>query len=91
MRLLKASVVCTAVGIFLSGCNTDMWVQQKSHPLDKSEFFADGQGSRPLLQGTVSRGNLRQDAVFFTGIDNGKWVDAIPTEIKIQPILAFSD
>ncbi len=84
MRLLRLSLGCTAIGILLAGCNTDMWVQQKSHPLDKSEFFADGQASRPLLQGTVSRGNLRQDAVFFTGIDNGKWVDTIPSEVNME-------
>jgi len=84
MRLLRLGLGCAAIGLLLAGCNTDMWVQQKSHPLDKSDFVPDGQASRPLLQGTIARGHLRADAVFFTGIDNGKWVDKIPTEVNMD-------
>lgn len=84
MRLLKgAPVSVLALGVFLAGCNTDQWVQPKTHPLDKSEFFADGQASRPLLTGTVARGHLRDDSVFFTGIENGKWVDKIPATVDL--------
>jgi mono/diheme cytochrome c family protein len=80
MRNLKFA----GIGLFLfglMGCNTDMWVQPKHHPLDESTLFADGQASRPLLNGTVSRGNLREDGAFFTGIENGKWVDKIPVPV----------
>jgi mono/diheme cytochrome c family protein len=80
MRFLNvASVVVLAVA--LVGCNTDMWVQPKHHPLDESTLFADGAASRPLLPNTISRGNLREDGVFFTGIENGKWVDRIPVAV----------
>lgn len=80
MRILRNWVLPIAA-VTLVGCNTDMWVQPKHHPLDKSEMFVDGQASRPLLAGTISRGNLREDGAYFTGIENGKWVDKLPVEL----------
>jgi Cytochrome C oxidase, cbb3-type, subunit III len=80
MRFLRNLVVAFAA-ITVVGCNTDMWVQQKTHPLGSSELFADGAGSRPLVPGTVPRGHLREDGVFYTGIENGKWVDKIPVPV----------
>jgi mono/diheme cytochrome c family protein len=80
MRLLR--VLCFSVfAMGLVGCNTDMWVQPKHAPLDDSELFTDGAASRPLLPNTISRGNLREDGAFFTGIENGKWVDKMPVEV----------
>jgi mono/diheme cytochrome c family protein len=83
MRILRNAAL-PALALLLVGCNTDMWVQPKHHPLDESELFADGQASRPLVQGTVARGHLREDGVFFTGIDNGKWVDKIPVPVTMD-------
>jgi mono/diheme cytochrome c family protein len=83
MRILR-NLILPVVGLALVGCNTDMWVQPKHHPLDESEMFADGQASRPLLQGTIARGHLREDGAFYTGIQNGKWVDAIPVPVTMD-------
>lgn len=80
MRLLRNLVIGFAA-ISIVGCNTDMWVQQKAAPLSQSEFFADGQGSRPLVPGTIPRGHLREDGAFYTGIENGKWVDKLPMSL----------
>jgi mono/diheme cytochrome c family protein len=41
--------------------------QPKYRPLRASEFFADGTSARPLVEGTVARGMLQEDAAFFTG------------------------
>jgi mono/diheme cytochrome c family protein len=42
--------------------------QPKYHwPDMPSEFFADGQANRPVEPGTVARGQLRDDALRFTG------------------------
>ena len=41
--------------------------QPSCRPLKPSEFFADGQSARPLVAGTVARGQLRLDRAFFTG------------------------
>ncbi len=41
--------------------------QPSLEPLEPSGFFADGQSSRPVVPGTVARGQLRDDAHFFAG------------------------
>lgn len=83
MRLLR-NVLVGFAAIVMVGCNTDMWVQPKTDPLGSSEFFADGAASRPLMPGTIPRGHLREDGVFYTGIENGKWVDKIPVSVTVD-------
>jgi len=38
--------------------------QPKNRPLSPSEFFHDGRSERPLLENTVARGSLADDALF---------------------------
>ena len=83
MRLLR-NLILGVAALSIVGCNTDMWVQKKTAPLSDSEFFADGSSARPLVPGTIPRGHLREDGVFYTGIENGKWVDKIPVPITID-------
>ena len=80
MRLLRTLVIAFAA-LSVVGCNTDMWVQKKTAPMSESEFFPDGSSIRPLVPGTIPRGHLREDGAFYTGIENGKWVDKIPVAI----------
>ncbi|HXZ79818.1 MAG TPA: cytochrome c [Terriglobales bacterium] len=54
--------------LVLAGCRLDMQIQPKVTPLRQSDFFADGRGSRPLVPGTVARGELRDDTYFYTGM-----------------------
>jgi mono/diheme cytochrome c family protein len=70
-----------SIGILLAGCHTDMWRQPKQAPMDMNDLFADKAASRPLIPGTIARGKLREDGAFFTGIENGKWVDSIPVPV----------
>jgi len=51
----------------LAGCRIDMHVQPKQLPLSKSNFFPDQRAARPLVEGTVARGELRADTYFYTG------------------------
>lgn len=60
------------------GCHTDMWRQPKQEPLGISGFYVDGAASRPLQPGTVPRDHLRQDEPYFTGAENGTWIDRLP-------------
>jgi len=53
--------------VALVGCRLDMHVQPRENPLAKSEFFADHRSARPLVEGTVARGELRDDTYFYTG------------------------
>jgi mono/diheme cytochrome c family protein len=56
----------TAIAFF-SACRLDMQVQPRINPLAKSDFFPDQRGARPLVEGTVARGELRADTYFYTG------------------------
>jgi hypothetical protein len=59
-------------------CRRDMQDQPKYIPLRPSDFFADGRSARPIPEGTVARGELRADKVFFTGKRGDLYVDQIP-------------
>jgi len=59
-------VACAAV-LSLAGCRLDMQVQPYYRPLSQSNFFADKRAARPIIAGTVARGELDQDTYFQTG------------------------
>jgi mono/diheme cytochrome c family protein len=49
------------------GCRLDMHVQPRYNPMAKSDFFSDQRAARPLVEGTVARGDQRADNYFYTG------------------------
>jgi hypothetical protein len=51
----------------LAGCRQDMQDQPYFRPLAKSDFYADLRSARPPVEGTVARGQLREDSYFYTG------------------------
>ena len=62
----------------LTACRNDMHVQPKILPLRKSDFYVDGRGSRTPPEGTVARGQLREDTYLHTGLIDGKPGDTMP-------------
>src|SRR5579863_5810272 len=78
-RILRTRVACDlltlgfvlAVVAALSACRLDMHVQPRLNPLAKSDFFSDQRGARPLVEGTVARGQLHADTYFYTGRVDG--------------------
>jgi mono/diheme cytochrome c family protein len=56
-----------AATALLSGCRLDMHLQPKQNPLSRSDFFADQRSERPPVEGTVARGQLREDTYLYTG------------------------
>ncbi len=52
--------------------------QPKFKPLRQSDFYADQRSSRPLLEGTVARGQLQTDAYLYTGMINGEPGNEMP-------------
>ena len=48
-------------------CRLDMHIQPRYNPLAKSDFFEDQRAARPLVDGTVARGDERADTYFYTG------------------------
>lgn len=53
--------------VALGACRQDMHNQPKYRGLRGTTFFTDGGSARPLVDGTVARGTLQEDAAFFTG------------------------
>ncbi len=53
--------------LLFAGCRIDMHVQPRQNPLAKSDFFPDQRSARPLVEGTVAQGQLREDAYLYTG------------------------
>jgi mono/diheme cytochrome c family protein len=60
--LLSATAI-----VLLAGCRADMQNQPYKRPLAESDFYADKRSARPLVEGTVSRGNERADTYYYTG------------------------
>jgi mono/diheme cytochrome c family protein len=53
--------------LILAGCRQDMHDQPRFKPLAESDFYADQRSARPPVEGTVARGQLHEDAYFYTG------------------------
>jgi hypothetical protein len=71
-------VVVLVVIAFSTACRIDMHVQPRVNPLAKSDFFTDQRGARPLVEGTVARGQLHDDTYFYTGKDGSNPGDYMP-------------
>jgi hypothetical protein len=75
----RRAIACIALGlIVLAGCRQDMHDQPRYEPLEPSTFFTDGRSSRPLVEGTVARGELRLDELLYTGKVNGEPSETMP-------------
>ena len=75
---ITRSVMAT---ILLCGCHTDMRDQPRYEALEASTFFADGQSARPVVEGTVARGQLNEDDAFYRGKVEGDFVSKLPVEV----------
>jgi len=72
----------------LTGCRRDMQDQPKTIAYRENKFFKDGSGSRPLVEGTVPRGFLRQDREFYFGkksVAGTGSVNSTATNTNAQP------
>jgi len=78
----KPSKLLGLIGIALlaAGCHTDLWVQPHLRPQTYSDFggFPDHATSRPVVFGTVARGEADDDAAYYTGRVDKKYVADIP-------------
>jgi mono/diheme cytochrome c family protein len=81
-RLLVIVLLLTAHCSLLTGCRRDMQDQPKAIAYRENSFFKDGTGSRPLVEGTVPRGYLREDRAFYFG----KKLNAADFRTEQQPL-----
>lgn len=84
-RAAKSVLLVSSAALFLAGCHTDMWVQPHLRAQTFSEFgnFSDHATSRPVVFGTVARGEQDDDPGYDTGRANGKLIDQIPVATAI--------
>jgi mono/diheme cytochrome c family protein len=81
---MRLAGMLLALPLLLAGCRQDMHDQPKYEPLEKSRFFTDQQASRPAVAGTVARGQLREDAQFYTGKDGNRMVEEFPLAVDLE-------
>lgn len=79
-RRLAGWLAVTLV-LWAGGCRRDMYDQPHYEAYEPSTFFADGTSSRPLVAGTVARGELRADSLYYEGKIDGKDADVFPFAI----------
>jgi mono/diheme cytochrome c family protein len=64
---VRRSFFATALLLVVTACRQDMHDAARLDPLEESDFFADGVGSRTPPAGTVARGWLRADEHLHRG------------------------
>lgn len=91
------NVACTiALFLQLSSCrgwtsseppidvNPNMDLQPKYKPFRESDWFADKRDMRPLVDGVIARGHLKDDAAFYSGIDSEGLVKGFPGQTVVN-------
>ncbi len=59
----------------------DMDRQEKYKEQSASPLFSDGRSNRRPVEGTVAVGYLKEDELFYTGIQAGQWIGKNPVEV----------
>ncbi len=91
-------LIAAAILALLAGCsrerptakppihlNPNMDNQEKFLPQSQNKFFADSSAQRQPVAGTVPRGYLRNDDIYFRGMkSNGQPIDEIPVKVDIH-------
>ena len=83
-KQVAAACAIAAAGL-LAGCRQDMQDQPKFIPQRGTDFYADGRSARPQVENTVARGQLHQDAYFYTGLGpDGKEGNVMPFPVTTE-------
>jgi mono/diheme cytochrome c family protein len=79
-----SSAVFAFIVVISSACRQDMHDQPKYVPLRASAFFDDGRSARPVVAGTVARGQLRDDSLMHTGKIGGADATIFPFQVDAR-------
>ena len=58
--------------------------QQASPEVGGAALFRDGRAMRPPVEGTVARGELRENDHFDRGLIGGQWAESFPSEVEVD-------
>jgi mono/diheme cytochrome c family protein len=84
MNRLFSWLLATGFWLLCNGCErNDMHNQPRHEPMEVSTFFDDGQSSRPIVPGTVARGQLTSADMRISGLRpaGSEAPDTFPFEI----------
>jgi len=80
------TLLVVLAALALVGCRQDMHDQAKAKTLAASEFYADGRSARPVVSGTVARGQLHLDEHLYTGKIEGRHAETFPFAITPEKL-----
>jgi cytochrome c553 len=78
---LHHAALLAALALVTSACRQDMHDQPKHKPFTGSVLFKDKRSARPLVAGTVARGQLMEDEHLWTGKLDGKPAETFPAAL----------
>lgn len=82
LALVAGVLLSTAA---LAGCRQDMHDTPRFEAFEANDFFADKRSMRPYVEGTVARGMLRDNDLFYTAMGaDGDLVTSLPSEIVVD-------
>lgn len=80
-ELLTGAALLMTVGV---GCRLDMHDAPRYDALEPSPLFANGSSARPTIEGTVARGELRDDQPeFYTGFGTAGFMKGLPPGLEV--------
>lgn len=65
----------------------DMDFQPKYKSDTAMDLFPDGRANRGELTGTIARGSLNADDLFYRGLENGEWTKGFPKQLELNEAL----
>lgn len=80
----KHALLIAGLAIFSTACRQDMHDQPKYKGLQESALWPDGKAARPLVEGTIARGRLRQDPHKFLGKMGDGFAPGLPASYKVD-------
>jgi cytochrome c553 len=91
MTTMRKFLPAAALILVTSGCRIDMHIQPYYRPLAKSDFFSDGRSARNPVDGTVARGDLREDVYLYTGKIGNADGDYMPFPVTLDVLTRGQD
>jgi mono/diheme cytochrome c family protein len=81
LRPLARTVSAGACLALLGACRQDMHDAPRYEAYEKSAFFADQRAMRPQVEGTVARGQLRDNLALHTGKNGATFLATFPVPL----------
>jgi mono/diheme cytochrome c family protein len=86
--LLPIVIIANARSTFSGVPRIELIQNMDNQPRFKAQqpnaMFADGRAMRPIVAGTVARGELLEDEFLNTGIEHGQWATRLPMPLSAE-------